>query len=394
MTVKQENKLKIMAALFVLTIHCGAACLASDIVFQGVPDAGIQPVLTTDEEGGIHLLYFRESEDTPGQGYFYYRQRMENGWSDAIQVSTHPYPRPHLIARAALAVDDSGRIHVTWHQDYPVEDLPTPNSMAYLPDFLYTRSGDGNGVFEKERSVLRKFITGAETGAALTAKGDMVSMIWHGSDPEAADLESEGSVYQIVSHDDGKTFGSETLIGDKSLGACGCCGLAAAYDGRGNLQVAYRTAVNNEGRHMQLLETGAKTTGTTTLIHPWQLNACPVSTTDLARDGNGVNHLVFETKGLVYQAVLDRNNPKPRGIRSPVTKLLQKHPAIAINAQGEKLIVWNEGNGISGGGSLRWQLYNPAGEPVPRSENEAREVPVHSAASTAALRDGTFLVMY
>ena len=396
LNLKKGNRVKLMTALLLLIIQYSSTCLSSEIVFQRVPDEGIQPVLVTDQEGDVHLLYFKEQDETTSQGHFYYRRFIErdDSWTEAIQVSTNPYFRPHLIARASMAVDYNRQIHVTWHQDRPVEQFPTPNGSDYLPDYFYTRSLEKNSAFEPERSFIREFITGAETGAVLAVHDDMVTLIWHGSEPDREEIESEGSVYRIVSLDNGITFGREQLIGDQSLGACGCCGLSAAYDRLGNLQVAYRTAVDNEGRHMQLLEVNSGKASMTTLIHSWQLEACPVSTNNLTKDKAGNNHLVFETKGLIYQADLGTDNPNPRQIQNPLSKQLQKHPAIAINDKGDKLIVWNEGNGVNGGGSLRWQVFNPADEPVSRDDKEEREVAEHSAAAVTTLRDGTFLVLY
>ena len=394
---RKEILFKSLIILLIIGFQSSRLCLSAEIIFQNVPDAGIQPVLVKDHAGDIHLLYFKEQNEKDTRGYYYYRYlvQRDNHWSEAIQISTHPYYRPHLIARAAMAMDNNRQIHVTWHQDRPVDGFPTQNGSEYLPDILYTRSLKNGKGFEPERAIVRDFITDTETGAAIAAYGDTVSLVWHGSESgETAGIESERSVYQIVSRNNGLTFSKGELIGDKSLGACGCCGLSAAYDHQGNLQVVYRTAIANEGRHTQLLEIDAKATTKTTLILPWELNACPVSTNNLARDQDGNNHLVFETKALIYQADLGEDNLDARLVRSPSSKRQQKHPAIAINALGEKLIVWNEGPGINGGGHLQWQLFNPADEPVLWGEQDERKVAEHSAVAVTALRDESFLVLY
>jgi len=385
-----------MFVWLLLTFQFHVACLAADITFAKVPDEGIQPVLVSDRQGDIHLLYFKVQDASTGQGRFYYRHFDESrhDWSAAIQVSTNPYQRPHLIARAAMAVDDNQRIHVTWHQDNPVDNYPTPNGSEYLPDYLYTRARKAAPVFEPERSLIKEFITEAETGAALAVHDNSVSLIWHGSEPDDAETESKGSVYRIVSLDNGTTFGKEEMIGDQSLGACGCCGLATGFDRAGKLQVAYRTAVANDGRHMQLLEVGPGKKSKTSLLHAWQLSACPVSTNHMAGDRDGNNHLVFETRGLIYQVDLGAGAARPREVSSPASGHAQKHPAIAINSRNETLIVWNEGVGINGGGVLRWQLFNPQHAPVPPEEQEERKVPEYSAPAVTSFRDGNFLVLY
>ena len=396
MNLTHFKKTKTMFVWLFLIFQYHDACLAADIAFQRVPDAGIQPVLVSDRQGDTHLLYFKVEDASTGRGRFYYRRFDESrhGWSAAIQVSTNPYQRPHLIARASMAVDDSRRIHVTWHQDNPVDDYPTSNGSEYLPDYLYTRAREDVPVFEPERSIVREFITEAETGAALVVHDNSVSLIWHGSGPDDAETESAGSVYRIVSLDNGTTFGKEEMIGDQSLGACGCCGLSAGFNRAGKLQVAYRTAVANDGRHMQLLEVDPGKKSKTRLLHAWQLSACPVSTNHIARDRDGNNHLVFETRGLIYQVDLGTGAAMPGAVSSPASRHAQKHPAIAINNRNEKLIVWNEGVGINGGGVLRWQLFNPKNVPVPPEDKEERTVAEYSAPAVISFRDGNFLVLY
>ena len=66
-------------------------------------------------------------------------------------------------------------------------------------------------------------LVGVDAGADIAARDNLVAIAW-----AAGELtrEEERSVYVRLSMDFGATFSDEIMVGDKSLGACSCCGLA------------------------------------------------------------------------------------------------------------------------------------------------------------------------
>ena len=360
-------------------LHCTAASAIPPVSLARVPDVGIQPQLVSDRHGHVHLLYYRADGGSPEQGHLYYRKYAQSSqrWLDPIQVSTTPYRNSGTIGRASMLVDDTNRIHVSWFK--------MSNATYY-----YSRSNLETSGFEMERSLVAARAGAVEAGAGLAAYGDRVTLSWHAG---PLDSESTRTVFNVSSMDGGNTFSTATEIGDPKLGACACCGLAAGFNGKGELSVSYRTAVNGEGRHMQLLtlNDGA---GETRLIHPWNLNACPVSTSHMGRDTNRRNWLVFETKGRVYQVLLAGQEMNPTAVRAPVTKTRQKHPAMAFNGSGEKAVVWGEGFGFFSGGHLTLQLFDAAGDAIPSINTLDIEIPDNSFAAVTALADGSFMVLY
>ena len=383
--------------LFIFILMMGQFCNADDspvVSISRVPDDGILPTLLTDNQGGLHLIYYKTLTDdddfAEGDIYYRYYNHENQQWSDAIQVSTKPFRQLGPLAKPAFAVDESGRVHVTWLQ---------PDSYT----FMYTRSNPQRNSFEQERSVVKISVENVEASASVSAHGDSVTLTWH-----AGDLmrEEERAVYALTSTDNGDSFKAEVQLSDASLGACACCGLTSGYNIKGDLLVAYRSAINRSGRHMQLLTAGNWSGNTeppidinTHLVREWFLEACPVSTNYIAdnygqgRDG-GQSWLVFESKGEIYQFNLVIDNIEPTLVRITDTKTRQKHPAIAINKSGDRLIVWGEAFGFSKGGSLKVQLFNTSNKPISSIDTGGINIPDHSVAAVAAMNDGSFLVMY
>ena len=382
----------------VIAVQFQPQAQSAGVLVRRVPDNGLQPVLAGDPQSGVHLLYFTRDPEDESAGHFIYRHYLEAGddWDGPVQVSHELYPLPHLIARAAMVVDDEQRIHVTWHRDFP---LQIPDDVAWetiKPEYFYTRSGAGDTRFETERSVVDNFVTAtAEAGAGLAIQGGKISLVWHGGNAEDGEIdESHRSIYRVGSMDHGANFGRPELAGDPRAGACGCCGLSAAYAADGRLQVVFRSAVANSGRHTQLLEWSAPGQAPAlTRLHDWELNACPVSTNAVNHGADGSNYTVFETKGQIYMARLDAVAPAVTAISGGQGQGANKHPALAFNRQGDYLVAWNEGRGTNGGGALRWHLYGNNGDLLQSGDQDAR-VPDDSAPAVIALKNEDFLLLY
>ena len=90
-----------------------------EVIIEPTPDGGMQPRLTLDNEGHVHLLYFKKRINRPSsrEGNLYYRQYdSETGkFGIPIKVSSSAFSmQTFSIARASLAVTDDGRVHVMW----------------------------------------------------------------------------------------------------------------------------------------------------------------------------------------------------------------------------------------------------------------------------------------
>jgi len=338
---------------------------------------GLQPKLLHDALGRVHLIYFKIEEPKTRMGHLYYKQYQstESTWSKPVQISQKSYHRPDVIATAKLAVDKQGRVHVTWLGQKPT-------------GYMYSRSDLQHKKFEIPRSLVSKYLQGAEASAVISTHKNQVTISWM-----AGWDENMRTVYSMTSLDSGQSFGEEKMIGDQSIGGCGCCAYASDYNNQGDLLIAYRSATNGNGRHMQLLSI-ADQQKSTQLIDNWVYSSCPVSTNNLTRDASGNNWATWETAGKIYTTNLTDGSIKVSLVREPKQDIRQKHPAAAFNNAGYKAIVWSEGNGYFSGGTLQIQLFDPKGSPVKTPSTKGMSLTKFGSAAVSSLPDGSFLVLY
>jgi len=387
-TIHRVN-LMLLATLLVCGLMLApGAVSAADVSIMATPDEGLQPRLVTDAEGGIHLLYFKKRLNRPAarEGSLFYRQYdVEAGrFGPPVRVSSQAFNvQSYAIARASLAIDGQGRAHVMWY---------LPRSSVYY----YTRSNPGRSTFEPQRSMVSEFDIGLDAAGDVAAHGNQVALIWAAGD---LSFEERRAAYGRFSHDGGETFGAETMISNPDLGACACCSLAADYQDDSHLLVAYRSAIDGVGRHMQLLTVdGVDNAPSGSRYGPvhesqqWEAAFCPLSTNDISSDQNGKDWLVFETEARIM--LMGLPDEPPLAVGAPFTETRQKHPAVAINPEGHTLVVWGEAISHTRGGRLNMQLLDD-GQAVDGFEfSEEIEIGDFSFPAAAVLPDGNFLVVY
>ncbi|NKB33789.1 MAG: hypothetical protein GKR91_11890 [Pseudomonadales bacterium] len=360
-----------------------------EVLVQPTPDNGLQPRLSVDGNSDIHLLYFKKRINTPAarEGNLYYRQfNLETGrFGLPVKVSSSAFAmQTFSIARAAMAVSDDGRIHVMWY--YP-----------RTAEFIYSRSNSERTAFEPQRSIVQNYREGIDAGGDVAAMGNEVALIWGAGDLSAED---ERTMFARFSHDSGANFGEEQMISNPDLGACACCSLAADYLNEDELLVAYRSAIDGIGRHMQLLsingvskEIANASYGAMNELQQWEASYCPLSTNDIVRDREGQRWLVFETESRIIQMNLE-NQLNIAKVGEPFTETRQKNPAIAINQQGQRLIVWGEAISHARGGRLNMRMVNRDGSASDFSLQEEIHIQDYSFPAAVTLPDGNFLVLH
>jgi hypothetical protein len=372
--------------LFALLL--GSTAVA-EIHIQETPDGGVQPRLSVDESGNIHLLYFKKRLSAPSarEGNLYYRQYLpeQNRFGLPVKVSSNAYDiRTFAIARASMAVGGDGRVHVVWY-------LPGDNQ------YYYSRSNTERSQFETQQSVVDEFGEGLDAGADIAALGSQVAIVWGAG---ALSREHERTVYGRISTDSGATFSDELQMGNKELGACACCSLATNFGAQNELAIAYRSAIDGVGRHMQALtvrfagkaiESGGY--AELSALQEWELSACPLSTNDITVDAEANQWLVFETEGRINQLQLG-SGEDAMPVAEPFIKTRQKNPAVAINAEGDRLIVWGEAISHTRGGRLNMHLFNEDGSDKNAEFAQEVSIPKFSFPAAAALPGGDFLVLY
>ena len=269
-----------------------------DIKILETPDGGIQPQAAIDDQGVIHLIYFKGK---PGGGDLFYTRRApaEDRLSPPVRVNSQPGSAIAIgtIRGGQIALGKGGRIHVAWNGS---NDALPKNSFGSTP-MLYARSDEGGKSFEPQRNLMLRtsVLDGGGTVAADPAGHVYVS--WHARAEDAEPGEAGRRMWVARSKDDGATFASEEpALGQQSTGACGCCGTRAMADRHGTVYLLYRAATGGVERGIYLLtsdDRGGHFQAAS--VHPWKANICPMSSASLSEASSGIL-AAWETKGQVY----------------------------------------------------------------------------------------------
>ena len=334
------------------------------------------PRAVVDTAGTVHLVYVGEGTDRANL-FHVARESGAQGWSEPQRVNSQALSVSGLgpVDGAQLALGPDNRLHVVWLQAEPA-------------GFFYTRSsGDAFG-FEPQRALSTRFEGALEAGPAVAVgSGGNVFVFWHAGAAEDA----RRAVYLTISRDGGETFEPARRVSRQAEGACACCGLAAMTEPGGALHVSYRGAGDNVRRGQRLLmSTDHGRTFSDRLVHPWALNACPVSTTSLFAGPGGLT-VAWETEGQVYFADVDRLD----AVRSPPGKarFRRKNPVVAVDSRGDTLLGWGDGPGLSFGGALHWQVFDATGRPVGQPGGGPGTI-LTGSLSAAVVQDDRFLVIF
>jgi len=395
--MSKQKKIALMVArraplLAMLLLLCSVVA-RGEVFVTSIPDGGLQPRLVTAADGGVHLLYFKKRLSAPSarEGNLYYREylREERRFGLPIKVSSTAFNlQTFAIARASMAIDGEGRAHVIWY-------LPRENR------YLYARSDVQRLQFEEQRSLVSAYIEGVDAAADVAAEGNQVAIVWGAG---ALSAEQERTVYARFSDDGGESFGAEQRVGNKDLGACACCSLAAEFDPQGRLSIAYRSAIDGVGRHMQWLTLHAETPSLATAnealrgdysplqpLQEWEMSSCPLSTNDFALDTNGEPWAAFETSARIIRL---KANGTAAAVQEPATQTRQKNPSIAVAANGDVLTAWGEAISHSKGGALRAQLEDANGVIIEWELGTEITLPNFSFPAAAAIGGNDFLLLW
>lgn len=365
-----------------------------------LPNDGLQPQVVSDERGVLHVVYY--SGDARAGDLFYVRSTDHGAtWSAAIAVNEPGSAiAAGTIRGAQVAVGKNGRVHVAWNGSSKAQLRGPLNPDSGKPGepMLYARLNDAGAAFEPQRNLMKNSF-GLDGGGSLAAdKAGNVYVTWHGIGTQdatgALQGEARRQVWLAKSNDEGKSFVGERKAWQEPTGACGCCGMKAFADRKGNVLAMYRSARESIHRDIYLLRSSdSGETFSGKLLHKWDINACPMSSMDFAESEHQV-FTAWETGGQVYWAPVTGNgNRETEPVAAPGEGKGRKHPRIAGNKKGELLLVWTEGTGWQRGGSLAWQVYDTAGRPT-STNGKVPGVPVWSFAAPVAHLDGRFTIFY
>lgn len=355
------------------------------------PAGGIQPQAVCDSQGVVHLVYFK-GPATGGDLYYVRSQPGSTEFTPPIRVNRQDGSAvaAGTIRGGQIALGKGGRVHVVWNGSSSARPA---NPIQGAP-MLYTRSREAELGFEPERNVMSRTY-GLDGGGTVAADAaGTVYVAWHGRTADDPDGEEGRRFWITRSKDEGTSFSPEEPVLARKSGACACCGTKALVDSKGTLYALYRAASGKVNRDMILLT--SKDQGEqfqATSLQPWRVAVCPMSSEALVEGPSGVV-AAWETMGQVAFAKID---PQTRDVTTPIAppgEGQRKHPALAVNAQGETLLVWAEGTGWQRGGALVWRIFDAAGQATRESGRIEGGIPVWGLPTAVARPDGGFTVIH
>jgi hypothetical protein len=385
-----------MQRYLVLTVWLGLAgsIQAGEklVTVHKTPGHGIQPQAVVDEKGNLHLLYF-QGEAKGGNLMYVRRDAGKHAFSHALRVNSQEGSAiaTGTIRGGHIALGKNGRVHVAWNGS----GQAVPKNPISGSPMLFARLNDAGDAFEAQRNLMTKSAI-LDGGGSLAAdsKGN-VYVAWHALGQELVRGEGNRKVWVAISNDEGKTFAAEKSAWNENTGACGCCGLRGFADLKGNTYFVYRAASEKINRGMYLIQSadqGKSFAGVQ--LDNWKIDSCPMSSEAFAEGPTGV-YTAWDTDGQVFftrvqagKAAIDT----PKAV--PGHGGNRKHPALAVNKNGDVIVVWTEGTGWNRGGDLAWQVYDKAGKATAESGRRQGALPVWGLPTVIAEPDGRFTIMH
>jgi hypothetical protein len=363
------------------TFSVSSAASNAPVAVLPLAGDGIQPQAAVDASGTIHVVFFRGQASG---GDLYYAKLGTDGHNLSEPVRVNSIEGSALatgsVRGAQMALGRNGYIHIAWHGSKAAgEETDAP--------MWYSRSADGVH-FEAQRTLSGES-KGLDGGSVAADLSGHVAIVWHGMGTQPG--ENHRTVYITRSSDDGASFAAVAPATPAPVGACGCCGMRALFDREGALHVLYRAATDGTHRDTTWLMIQGATPRPPVRVDPWDLQTCPMSTFALAESSDGLV-AAWETAQQVFSATL---NPKDGSVGLVVSvpgKGSRKHPTVAVNARGDRLLAWAEGTAWNRGGTVAWRLTDRNGKEMGSSQN-AGPVPMWGLVSAVTLRNGSFVIL-
>lgn len=376
-----------------ITVVCLATLLGpaasggERIDLRRVPRSGIQPQVAVGDDGVLHLVYYR-GPAVGGDLYYAHSSDAGKNFSRPVRVNSEAGSAiaAGTIRGAQIALGK--RLHVAWNGrtrgDSP-QDAP----------MLYTHLKD-DGTFELQRNVMTRTRSLDGGGSVAADRQGNVYVVWHAVERGGTPGEGQRAVWVARSTDGGKSFAPEVRANVQDTGACGCCGLKAFADRKGDVFALYRTATNVLTRDMHLLvsrDRGEHFQGAR--VDSWSVPKCVMSLSSFAEGALGPV-AAWETKEGVSWGRIDPESLRvERAVAaSNLARGQRKHPSIAAGPGGEVLLAWTEGTAWKKGGGLAWQLYDRDGKPVPGASGSRPGIAVWSFPAVFATKEGEFVLFY
>jgi hypothetical protein len=319
------------AAAITLAAASPVGSVSESVRVLKTPSGGEVPDAEIDVSGTIHVAYVK------GDNAFYAKSVEGNEFTEPVRINSEPntvHPA-NMFRGPDVAVGKNGRVHVIWYVNAYQRKRPHNEWGVF-----YSYFDPGSDQFAPPKNLNRK--PSDNYSLAADEQGN-VAVVWMAE-----------QLFLTFSKNNGKSFETETV---SAADPCECCASRALFDRDGTLLIAYRDKANN-ARNMHLLGRERITNAfanrrlSTT---EWEINACPMTGTFLARSGVKAS-AAWETKGSACYARLEPNAAfPPKEIKVTARG---KWPLALMASDGTVLASWKEGS------TLFWRLLDGADKPL------------------------------
>jgi hypothetical protein len=339
----------------------------------------------SEANGKTHLVYLKG--DPKACDVFYStREAGRTNFANPVCVNSRPGSAIAIgtVRGADIALGRGNRAHVTWNGSQP-------SGTSEGAPMLYARLNDARDRFEPQRNLMTS-TTHLDGGGSVAADAEgNVFVVWHGHRRTGPQDEQHRAVFLARATDDGKTFAPEEEVSPAGSGACGCCGLKAFADRSGRLAILYRAANAAGNRDVTLLVSRDHgKTFQSSVLGPWKISMCPMSTMSLNEEMDGKVLAAWETAGQVWYSKIGGNSgDSATPVSAPGRAGQRKHPVLVSGAKGSDIfLAWTEGTAWAKGGSLAWERVDSG------NSGRAEGVPVWGSVTAVAEPNGGFTIIY
>jgi hypothetical protein len=211
----------------------GGASWTANVKLTTNTGASKNPAIAVDNSGYLHVVW---QDDTPGNAEIYYRKSTNGGatWSTAARLTS----TAGASECPAAAVDSAGHIHVVW------QDSTTGNAEIY-----YKRSTNGGANWTANVRFTTNAGASKNPAIAIDPSG-YLHVVWQDDTPGNADI------YYKRSTNGGASWSANSKLTSNS-GASECPAIAVSSAGYlhvvwqdstpGNAEIYYKKSVNSGG---------------------------------------------------------------------------------------------------------------------------------------------------
>ncbi len=377
-----------LAIVLIPFLSCQWIQAAPEVQAVRLSDTAFRPQAVLDSDSTLHIVHAHKTRR--GDLFYIKRKKGEKEFSKPILVNS----TPGCAAAFNMAVGKKGRVHVLIRPNakYSRDKLMRRPKFVDLKYMLYCRLNDKGTAFEEERDLSGKTFAFEGVGALLADGKGTVHVFWHGLDKPGR--EPTRKIFTVKSTNEGKTFSEPTPIRNFVRGACACCSMQGLLASNGDIYLAYRNSIEEDGRKDSYLLKSSNhgRSFQSTMLDPWKQAGCPGSIYSLAETEKGVvvswdteGHVFFRSSEGKVKRVMARTRKKSRGA------------VVTVNNNGDVLFAWSEvgvGKRFAQGSDLAYQIFNKDGKPISRKKVIPAGVARWSFPAAVAQKDGSFLLFH